>query len=360
MQSNNNFCNYQNKVFIGIDVHLKQWTIGICYNNRVQKAFQQAPSAEALRKYLDRWYPGMEYYSAYEAGFCGYGAHYDLMELGISNIVFNPADIASKNKERCRKTDSVDAAKIARELSRGELEPIHILSQDHIRERALMRYREQLKKDLSRLKIQIRHAIHFNHVTIPTEFDNHRWTLGFIAWIRQTCTESALKDAAFCINAMVDRLEYLMKEMRVLNRRIITLMNTDRYARHFHLLKTVPGVGNTTAAMLLLELGDLSEFSSVDRFCSFLGLVPDCHCSDDTDTGAFLTRRRRRALRKCMIEAAWRAVGTDKAMASYYARWRKNMNENKSIIKVAHKLAKCIKFVLKNNTEYVAEKVCHN
>lgn len=68
----------------------------------------------------------MEYYSAYEAGVCGTSVHYDLLATGISNIIFNAADISQTHKEKVRKTDAVDASKIARALANGELSCIHI------------------------------------------------------------------------------------------------------------------------------------------------------------------------------------------------------------------------------------------
>lgn len=89
------------------------------------RVFSSHLSADALKSYLQRNFPGMEYYSAYEAGVCGTSVHYDLLANGISNIIFNAADISQTHKEKVRKTDAVDASKIARALANGELSCIH-------------------------------------------------------------------------------------------------------------------------------------------------------------------------------------------------------------------------------------------
>lgn len=59
------------KIFIGLDVHLKNWCVTVCSQNAILKTFNMPPSPEGLHSYLTRNYPDGEYYSVYEAGFCG-------------------------------------------------------------------------------------------------------------------------------------------------------------------------------------------------------------------------------------------------------------------------------------------------
>ncbi|MYN43441.1 transposase, partial [Duganella sp. FT109W] len=40
------------------------------------------------------------------------------------------------------------------------------------------------------------------------------------------------------------------------------------------LLTSIPGIGNTTAARLLGQLGDIRRFGSAKRFAAFLGVTP--------------------------------------------------------------------------------------
>jgi transposase len=59
-------------IYAGIDVHLKEWKVTIMAEDRFHKTFSQNPNAEILWKYLQKNFPGANYYSAYEAGFCGF------------------------------------------------------------------------------------------------------------------------------------------------------------------------------------------------------------------------------------------------------------------------------------------------
>lgn len=114
------------KVYVGIDVHLKNWRVTILLEHISHKTFSQDPNPEVLSTYLKKNFPGAEYHSAYEAGFCGFSVHRSLEEQGIHNIVVNPADIPTTDKERKQKEDKRDSRKIARSLRNGDLEPIYV------------------------------------------------------------------------------------------------------------------------------------------------------------------------------------------------------------------------------------------
>lgn len=114
-------------IYIGIDVHLKSWSVSVLSEHSVLKRFSQSPSPESLHKFLTTHYPGADYHSVYEAGFSGFWIHEKLVTLGINNIVVNPADVPTMSKEKLRKTDAVDCGKLARELRSGTLKGIMII-----------------------------------------------------------------------------------------------------------------------------------------------------------------------------------------------------------------------------------------
>lgn len=62
-------------IFSGIDAHLKSWKITIMIDGISCKTFSQDSKAKVLGAYLNLNYPGGNYYSAYEAGFCGFAPH---------------------------------------------------------------------------------------------------------------------------------------------------------------------------------------------------------------------------------------------------------------------------------------------
>ena len=84
-------------IYVGIDVHLKSWSVSVLSEHSVLKKFSQNPQPEASHKFLVTNYPGANYYSVYEAGFCGFWIHAKLVRLGITNIVV-------KQVQECRPT----------------------------------------------------------------------------------------------------------------------------------------------------------------------------------------------------------------------------------------------------------------
>ena len=131
-------------IYIGIDAHLKSWTLTILTENTFYKTLSQDPSAMNLRNYLDRHFPQGNYYSAYEAGFCGFSVHRELIRFGIQNIVVNPADIPTTDKEKRQKEDRRDSNKIARSLRSGDLTAIYVPDKYIEELRSLVRYRKVL------------------------------------------------------------------------------------------------------------------------------------------------------------------------------------------------------------------------
>ena len=80
---------------------MSTWRVGLLqfYQNiAFWSDLAKVPEPEALHKYLVSNYPGANYFSVYEAGFCGFWIHEKLMDLGITNIVVNPADVPTLKK----------------------------------------------------------------------------------------------------------------------------------------------------------------------------------------------------------------------------------------------------------------------
>ena len=98
------------KIYVGIDVHLKSWSVTILSATSVLKKFSQHPSPEALHGFLTRSYLKAESHLVYEAGFCIFWIPERLTAVGIGNIGVNPADVPTKSCEKLRKTDIVAAA----------------------------------------------------------------------------------------------------------------------------------------------------------------------------------------------------------------------------------------------------------
>ncbi|MDP4184001.1 MAG: transposase [Bacteroidota bacterium] len=139
----------------------------ILTENICHKTFVMPPKPEILYNYLHLNFPNGNYLSAYEAGFCGLWVHYKLTELGIKNIVVNPADIPCTQKEKIQKENKRDSRKIAHSLRSGELDAIYIPKQATLDDRSLIRARTMLVRDMCRYKQRIKSFLYFYGITFP-------------------------------------------------------------------------------------------------------------------------------------------------------------------------------------------------
>ena len=345
-------------VYVGLDVHLKQWHVCVRTAHISQKPFSQPPSASALKRYLESNFPGGTYLSAYEVGFCGFSVHFELEEAGIHNIVFNSADINDSQKERSRKTNAVDCIKICRNLMNNELKAIYVPSQVELGLRGYLAARDTAVKKQRVAKQRIKSLLHRNGVSIPEEFHSSQthWSCRFNRWLEQVACDLGSGEGY--------RLTYLMSDLRHAHSQVLTAgrqLNEVIQAHHREineLLLSIPGIGRLTAARICLEVPHIGNFINSDHLASYIGFVPDVHGSDENVYVRGITYRRRTLLRSAFIESSWRAIGRDPAMGFAYSNLlKRGLKPNNAIIRIARKLVNRVFFVLRERKRYEIAKV---
>jgi len=338
-------------IYIGLDVHKKSWSVSIYSKHGEYKTFSQPPEVETLLHYLRHHLPGAQYNAVYEAGYCGFWIHDQLKEKGIQCIVVNPADIPTKNKERRTKRDRIDCRKLARSLRNGEIEGIYVPCRPKLEDRSLIRTRQSMVRKQTRCKNQIKGMLLFYGIDLLEEETRGHWSRRFIQWIEQIRMERGSGDIA--LKAHLEELSHLRQLIASLNRAILRLTRTEEYRPLVRLLKTVPGISTLTAMILLTELCEIARFRSIDELCSYVGLVPDIQESGEKEHVEGMTQRRHSQLRWLLIEASWVAVRKDPALMMAFDQYCKRMRKTKAIVKIARKLLNRIRYVLKNQAEYV-------
>lgn len=340
-------------IYIGFDVHLKSWKVTVMTEQMVYKSFSQSPSPKALHTYLTDHFPGGTYYSAYEAGFCGYWIHNQLLSLGIKSIVVNPSDIPTTHKEKVQKEDKRDSRKIARSLRGNELTGIHVPSERSLEDRGLLRTRKMLIKDLTRFKNRTKSFLYFHGIEIPETFKKPQshWSKRFMVWLTEIeLSESSGKDS---LTTLIGETNHLRDSLLKIIQRIRALSHTDHYQEDVKLLQSVPGIGLITAMTVLTELETMMRFKNIDHLCGYIGLVPSTNSSGEDDKVGDITPRGHHVLRSAVIESAWIAVRNDPALIKCYNDYCKRMEPNQAIIRIAKKLLSRIRFVLKNKQPYI-------
>jgi transposase len=87
------------KLFIGMDVHKKSWTVHIKTDLFDYKTVTMPADPQSLQQYIEKKFPDHEVSCCYEAGCCGYWIARRLKQLNWKVIVVNPADVPRTNKQ---------------------------------------------------------------------------------------------------------------------------------------------------------------------------------------------------------------------------------------------------------------------
>jgi len=334
-------------IYVGIDVHKKQWNVFIMSKYKEHKGFVQPPDASVLGRYLKENFPGATYYSVYEAGFCGFWPHEDLKKEGVHNIVVNPADVPSSDKERKNKSDKVDCRKLCSKLRSGDLEAIYVPERFQLENRELVRLRMRLVGDIRRTKNRIKGMLNFYGV----KYSSSGWSNVFIKGLKES--ELVYYNGTFALRTLVEELERLTELKKKIARQLrVGLVKNEMYGELIKCLGSIPGVGLITALIILTELGNTSRFPGIDQLCNFVGLVPTLHSSGDHVHVGNLTPRKNKYIMAVLIESAWVAVGKDPALMQAYHKLCKRMKSQEAIIRIARKLMARIRYVLLNQTTY--------
>jgi transposase len=335
-------------IFVGLDVHKNSWKVNIRYKDMELKTFSQQPSVKTLTNHLKENYPSANYKIVYEAGFCGFGYQREFTAAGIDCMIVHPADVPTNDKEKRRKSDTVDCRKLSKTLSKGELTGIFIPDTGQQDDRGIIRVYQQMVKDQTRYKNRIKGWLAFNGIEMP---DVHKhWSNNYIEYLKKlSLTSSARISLDLLIHGYLQARAMVLeatKQARALSRE-------PRYQKRIKQIRTIPGIGEVTALLIITEIGDIRRFQTLDKLCDYIGFVPTVHGSGDKETVLGLTHRGHHHLREKLIEASWIAVRLDPALTMSFTEYCKRMKKNRAIVKIAKRMLNRVRYVMINQKDYV-------
>ena len=340
------------KVFIGIDVHKKSWTVTVLLEIGAPKTFTQAPSAQTLLNFLKKHYPDGEYHVVYETGFTGYSTYYALKEVGIDCIIVNAADVPSTQYENIMKSDPIDSVKLAKALRANLLKGIYVPSVDNLDDRAVLRFRKTVQLDIAKYKVRIKHTLHCNGICIPERFQrSSHLSSAYLQWLREEVI--LLSSSRSSLDLLINQAVISRQGLLAANREIYRLIRSPRYKEKADRLCSIPGIGPVCAMTLLTEIVDFSRFHNERQFASYLGLIPTCHSSGEHKSMGEMTSRGNKKLGPVLIEASWKAIVADDGLAISYSNYkRRGLKPQEAIVRIARKLSNIILSVMKNEAQY--------
>ena len=259
-----------------------------------------------------------------------WGVIYDLLEsIGVEPVLANPLKTRAIAEAKI-KTDTIDAKTLA-DLLRADLIPlVHVPSHEVRSQKNLLRQRFWLVELRTRVKNRTHHILDRNHVTLPSCSD----LFGKAGRQLMDQIEIPAPDNLL-LKAHLELLDYIEKQIDQAERWTKeALKDHPGVAR----LRTIPGIGKTLAALVALEIDDISRFSVADKLCAYAGLVPTTYASGGKVRHGNLLPACNRWLRWAYVEAAWIAQRISPYCHAYFERIKRRKGANCANTALARRL----------------------
>jgi transposase len=300
---------------------------------------------------------------------------YLLLEEAVECWLLNAGHL---KKVPGRKTDVSDAQWIAQLIECGLVQPSFVPPEPIRRLRDLTRYRTSLTRERTR-EVQRLHDVLTDagvrldtvasdimgvsgqkmiHALIDGERDPDR--LAELALGRLRSKRPALQEAlvgrfndhhGFMCRLMLNTIEGLDRTLDRLGQQIEEEMTSFRGTRE--LLNTIPGVGKTTAEVIIAETGaDMSRFATPEQLCSWAGMCPGNNESAGRH-GSTKTRKADVWLRGALGLAAASAARTHNTyLAARYQRLVRRRGKQRALVAVGHSILQAAWHIMANQVPY--------
>ena len=233
-----------------------------------------------------------------EATYGWYWAADVLQELGAHTHLAHP--LGNNWGHRRVKNDERDATDLVDLLRLGRLAESWIAPPPLRELRELLRYRHKLVHLRGGLKAQIHSVLAKEGVAVPM---SDLFGVGG----RRLLHEAALAHAyRVRVESLLDIIEICNREIAMLEKELAPAFAGDR---GYQAVMAIPGVGPVLAAIFVVEIGDVSRFTSARHLCSWAGLTPTHRESDEKVRRGHITKQGSRLVRWAAVEAVARQRG---------------------------------------------------
>lgn len=150
------------------------------------------------------------------------------------------------------------------------------------------------------------------------------------------------------LSILLIQMKSLEDQITFLEEKIETIVNEINSP-----IFSIPGIGKTTGAAILAEIGDINHFNSAIKLIAFAGLDPKLKSSGTYQGRTPISKRGSKYLRNALWYSAMVLCRVDdKFKKQYQERKKSGKSHRYAVTAAANKLTKIVYHVLKNNCLY--------
>ena len=236
-----------------------------------------------------------------------------------------------------KKTDKLDARKMALMLKAGFIPEVYVPSREVRMKRDLIKQHISLVKETTRDKNRVKAFLLRYRIKVKSSN-----LFGKRAnWLEESTIPAAIRPL---IKQSLDQIQRLGEEKKKLDKMIETEAKQNNDAV---LLQSIPGVGWFTAFLVAVAVDGIERFASPEQLVSYAGLAPCIYQSGNTRHTGSITKTGRAELRWALTQCAWIAVTKSKKFRKKYLKIKRKRGQKKAIISVARKMLTVMYYLLK-------------
>jgi transposase len=263
--------------------------------------------------------------SLYEAGREGFSVHRRLDQLGVHNVIVDPASLEVSRHARRAKSDSIDVESLLRHLvaygsNRTRLAIVRVPSPEDEARRQLDRELESLKKERGVHKKRIQSLLFAQGIAV----DITPKLLSTLDSLRTADGRALPIELVTRIRREGDRLGSVERQIREAEkeRHARITEGTDEAAVRMRALMGLCGIGWTASFRLVVEFFGWRTFANRRQVAQAAGLASTPYASGTMDRDQGISKVGNRRVRALMIELAWMWLRwqPESDLAKWYAR----------------------------------------
>ena len=342
-------------IYMAMELSQSTWKLGFSVEQGQEPRIRNIGAAQpatlekeiALAKKKYRLEADTAVRSCYEAGLDGFWIHRYLEDMGIENVVVDPASVEVNRRAKQRKTDRLDVQKLVRHLMRyhaGDSEVwkvVRIPSAEAEESRQLHRQLWNLKNDWKRYRNRIYGILKTQGVALKVNSNFLEEMQAVRVWNGQALPPQVQQRVS--INyTLLQAVSSQVKELERERQQMIKTGET-RALKMVRQLQQLRGVGDNGAWLLVMEFFGWREFKNRREVGGLAGLAPTPYASGNIYHEQGISKAGNRWVRTMMVQLAWAWLRhqPDSELSKWWNDRYKNASKaerKKGIVALARKL----------------------
>jgi len=285
-----------------------------------------------------------------------------------------------------RKTDVSDSEWIAELCLNGMIEPSRIFPKDDRELRRLTRAREGYVKQMTQEKNKIHHSLDSACIKLASVISDIFGKSGMyllncildgrdIDEIIEGIPSSRLKKKAdqikeaikshleasqiILIRGSLSLIRSIQERIDELDREISARI--ERRKNDLTIAMSIPGTGFISAAAILAEIGNYTDFKNPEQLAAWCGLVPSLYQSAEKVVLGGITKQGSKHIRRMLIQVAYAISRTkDSKLQRFFLRIQAKKGSKVAAVALARKVLCILHHLLMNQEIYLEDKARKN